>query len=128
MTSNQGTGVALAILSGLLLLVAAALVLLRLFGFLFFASSTSFWALVPAIVLGLLIGSSVRSFPGRRAVSIGLILLYLASLYSYEWERLSNRVANGQSLVQDVVEIALIVTLFARSAILGQAGMGARSQ
>lgn len=128
MTSNQGSGVAIAILSGLLLLVAAALVLLRLFGFLFFASSTSFWALVPAIVLGLLIGSSLRSFRGQRAFAVGLILLYLASLHFYEWERLSNRVANGQSLVQDFIEIALIVILFARSAILGHVGRGARSQ
>jgi hypothetical protein len=97
-----------------LCIVAVPLVLLRLFGYLFFASTTSTWAIVPALVLGSLIPVAVKPFSRRGAVAIALGTGYLCSVLFHGWADLQFRLSEGQSGVFDGVEALLILILMAR--------------
>lgn len=102
----------------LLVFLAIPLVALRLFGYLFFASTTSTWAVIPALVLGLLCLLATRPFPRRRVVVIALAALYLLSVYSYGWADLRFRLSEGQSGNLDGVE-ALLILVFVLRCVVG---------
>lgn len=94
--------------------VAVPLILLRLFGVLFFASTTSMWATVPALTLGSLLFISSRPVARRGIIAIGLIAAYLCSVLFYGWADMKLRLDEGQSNWLDILEAALISVLVAR--------------
>lgn len=97
--------------------VATAVVLLRLFGVLFFGSTASVWALVPAIVLIGLMVLPYRSQPVRGRVAVVLALAYLASLYFYSWRFLMADLAEGGNVAFEATEaiaIGILVALCVR--------------
>lgn len=107
-----------AILSALTFLVlciaAVLLALLRLFGYIFFLSNTSTWAVVPALVLAGLVLVTIKPFSGHGIVAIALGVAYLVSVIVYGWADLQFRLSEGQSGTLDVVEALLILCFVAR--------------
>lgn len=94
--------------------VAVPLILLRLFGVLFFASTTSMWATIPAITLGSLLIISSRLIARRGIIAIGLMAAYLCSVFFYGWADMRFRLNEGQSNWLDILEAGLISFLVAR--------------
>ena len=95
----------------MLCLVAAPVIFLRLFGFLFCLTTISNWAILPAIALGGLLAISFWPHAARRRLAVALLSAYMASVYFYGWCDLMNRRAGGQDSVFDVVEATSIVLL-----------------
>lgn len=95
-------------------LFAAPLILLRLFGFLFFASTSSIWALVPAVTLCALLVVAGRMPSGRRVVAVTGMAAYLGSVLFHGWADMRFRRGQGQSTLLDVLEAVPIFILFAR--------------
>ena len=93
---------------------AVPLILLRLFGVLFFASTTSMWAIVPALTLGALLVVAAHS-PARRGVfATALLGAYLCSFLFHGWSDMKLRLDEGQSNLLDVLEAGLILVLVLR--------------
>lgn len=92
-----------------------ALVLLRLFGVLFFWSEVSKWAIVPAItIIALLLATNLRQRP-RRLLAGTLLLWYILSVYFEGWDVVMKQITEGANLgvvALDAAEAALIA-LFA---------------
>lgn len=96
------------------LVVAVPLILLRLFGVLFFASTTPMWAVIPALTLGsLLVVSSQLAF-GRRIMATILGAIYLCSVFFYGWADMKTRLDEGQGNWFDVLEASVILVLMVR--------------
>jgi hypothetical protein len=104
----------------LLCLVGVPLVLLRLFGVLFFASTTSLWAVIPALALGVLLATSVAPSPMGRILAVSMLCAYLCSLYFYGWPDLMHRLAEEGDATLDGLEGALIFLLVTRSLLFRQ--------
>lgn len=98
----------------LLCILAVPMVLIRLFGFLFFAATTSLWALVPALVLAALIPLSSMAQSCPRIIAAGLLCAYLLSVLLHGWWAAWSRIAGGQSALLDCFEAAMILFLTAR--------------
>ena len=94
-----------------LCIVAIPVILLRLFGLLFFAGTISNWAIVPAIALAGLLAASRASQAVRRACSIAFVLPYVFSVYFHGWGSLIARLAEGRDGVFEGMEAALILLL-----------------
>jgi hypothetical protein len=92
-------------------IVAIAVVLLRLFGFLYFASTLSNWAIVPAISLSALLAAPWVAPRLRRAYAAVFVLAYLSSVYFHGWADLMARLAEGQSGIYEGTEAACILLL-----------------
>lgn len=92
-------------------LAAVPVILFRCFAFLYFASTASNWALVPALALAALI--VVSRLTGRLRIICALVLLawYGCSLYFDGWHTVTSRLAEGSSAPFEVTEAALIVFL-----------------
>ena len=92
-------------------LAAVPVILFRCFAFLYFVSTASNWALVPALTLAALI--VVSRLRGRLRIICALVLLawYGCSLYFDGWHTVTSRLAEGSSAPFDVTEAALIVFL-----------------
>jgi len=94
--------------------VAVPLILFRLFGVLFFASTISGWAVIPAITLGTLIAVYPLPRPMRRGVAAIGLVLYGCSLYFHGWGNLADRLAEGGTLVFEALEATILVALALR--------------
>jgi len=92
-------------------LMAIPVILFRGFAFLYFASTMSSWAIVPALALAALI--AVSRLPGRIRSVFAIVLLawYGCSLYFDGWEVVMSRLAKGASAPFEVTEAALIIAL-----------------
>lgn len=92
-------------------LLAVPVMALRCFAFLYFASTTSNWAIVPALTLAALI--AVSRLRGRQRSICALVLLawYGCSMYFDGWHTIMARLAEGGSAPFEAVETALIVFL-----------------
>jgi hypothetical protein len=101
-------------LFALVCLVAAPLILLRLTGVLFFASTTSMWAVVPAITLCALIAVAIRKPAKSGGIATALVAMYLCSVLLHGWADMTFRLGQGQSNFLDLLEAALVLILFAR--------------
>ena len=98
----------------LVCIVAVPMVLFRLFGVLFFASTTPMWALVPALTLGSLLIISGHMNTKRCIVAICLVVAYLGSVYFHGWADMKFRLDEGQSNWFDILEASLILVLVTR--------------
>jgi len=98
----------------LLCVVSIPLILLRLFGVLFFAATTSGWAVVPAIALGALLGASHLPLPVRRVIALVALVLYGCSLYFHGWGNIADRLAEGGDPFLDGLEASLLALLALR--------------
>jgi len=94
--------------------LAVPVILLRLFGVLFFGGATSMWATVPALTLGALIAVAGNMPAKRRIIAAGLMAAYLCSILFDGWIGIKIRLDEGQDLYFDVFEAALIMILFTR--------------
>ena len=92
-------------------LAAIPVILFRSFAFLYFASTTSSWAIVPALALAALM--LVSRLPGRIRSVCAIILLawYGCSVYFDGWQTVMHRLAQGDSAPFEVTEAALIMVL-----------------
>lgn len=97
----------------LLALGSIVLILFRLFGVLFFATSSSFWLAVPAGVL-LLMLLIAGDKPGPGWMVAVACALYLLSYWYGGWDRLRLRLSNGAEPIPDLPELVLIVLLLWR--------------
>lgn len=95
----------------LLCVVAIPVTLFRLFGVLFFASTISGWAVVPAVAVGALLAVSRLPQPARGCGAIALLVSYLCSVYFHGWADLMDRLAEGRDAVFDGTEAALVALL-----------------
>jgi hypothetical protein len=89
-------------------IVIIAVVLLRLFGFVFFGSTTSKWALVPALVMIAMLCAANFDQKTQRYLAAVLVLCYLCSIYFYGWRILVERIADGGSVGLEGTEAAII--------------------
>lgn len=97
----------------LLALGCVVLILLRLFGVLFFAASSSLWLAVPAgVLLLMLVLAGDKPGPGWM-VAVALAL-YVLSYWHGGWDRLRLRLSTGADPIPDVPELVLIVLLIWR--------------
>lgn len=101
-------------------LLSAPLILLRLFGYLFFASTTSIWALVPAVTLCALLVVAGRMSSGRRIMAIAWMSVYVCSVLFHGWADITFRLGQGQSSFLDGLEVALVFILVARCLAPGE--------
>jgi len=94
-------------------LAAVPMIAFRCFAFLYFASTISNWAIVPALALAALILVSRVRGRIRRALALALALLawYGCSLYFDGWHTVMARLAEGSSAPFEAVEAALIAFL-----------------
>ena len=92
-------------------LAAVPVILFRCFAFLYFASTTSNWALVPALALAALIVVSRLRGRIRRPCALVLLAWYGCSLYFDGWHTVTSRLAEGSSAPFEVTEAALILFL-----------------
>ena len=93
------------------------LVLLRLFGVLFFLGDNSLWAFVPAIVIvALLIAAMLRQAP-RRLLAGTCVLWYLSSIYFDGWDTVVDLTTSGRYAWFEAAEAALIA-VFALACVL----------
>lgn len=99
--------------------VAALLVLLRLFGMLFFVSTVSIWALVPAIAISGLLALSIRSARLSVLGSLLMICLYVVYWIMYGGASALERIDDQGSILVDSLEIAVVLFLGIRSVLLG---------
>ena len=106
-------------LFALLCVAAIPLILFRLFGFLFFASTISDWAIVPALVLCGLIASCRMPQPARNVAAAALLLAYLCSVFFHGWPNLMARLNDGGDPTFEAAE-ALVLGLLALQLLLSQ--------
>ena len=92
-------------------LAAVPVIAFRCFAFLYFASTISNWAIVPALALAALIAVSRVRGRIRRALALALLAWYGCSLYFDGWRTIMARLAEGSSAPFEAVETALIVFL-----------------
>lgn len=95
-------------------LLAVPVIFLRLFGVLFFASTTPMWALVPAVTLGSLLFISGRTNAVRRTVAIFMVVWYLLSIFFHGWGSMKFRIDEGQVIWFEIIEATLILILVTR--------------
>ncbi|MRX09592.1 hypothetical protein GJ697_17265 [Pseudoduganella sp. FT25W] len=114
-TKGRDKAIYCALLLGLVRLAALPLIALRLFGCLFFALTG--WPLAPALVLIALLVVSARPFRGRPLVTALLVATYLASVLFHGWADAQLRLREGQNVIFDVLEAAIIVALAACSLV-----------
>lgn len=92
-------------------LAAIPVILFRSFAFLYFASTTSSWAIVPALALaGLIVVSRLRG-RFRRLCALVLLAWYGCSVCFDGWQMVMHRLAQGDSAPFEVTEAALIMVL-----------------
>ena len=99
------------LLYALACLAAVPVIAFRCFAFLYFASTISNWAIVPALALAALIAVSRVRGRIRRALALALLAWYGCSLYFDGWHTIMARLAEGSSAPFEAVETALIVFL-----------------
>lgn len=104
---------------GFLRFCAVPFIALRLFGYLFFAATTSDWATVPALVLIALVPTSNRPFQYRPVIAATLFAAYLCSVYFYGWEMLKLRQNEGEDSIFEAVEAAIVLLLTLRCFLRG---------
>ena len=92
-------------------LLAIPMIAFRCFAFLYFASTISSWAIVPALALAALILVSRVRGRIRRALALALLAWYACSLYFDGWHTVMTRLAEGSSAPFEAVEAALIAFL-----------------
>jgi len=110
------------LLGGVLCIVIIAVVLLRLFGVIFFWASTSTWAVVPALVIvAMLFVAGLAQSPRRYLVSV-LAICYLCSIYFDGWPSVTARIAEGGSAWLEVTE-AVVVGIFLLLNLVGDGRM-----
>jgi len=103
------------LMSASLCALTIGLVLIRLFGVLFFGSDISKWALVPAItIIAFLFAPNLRQRP-RRLFAATLFFWYLLSVYFKGWDVAMNRIAESGNLgvVAFAATEAALISLFA---------------
>ncbi|CAN7466897.1 hypothetical protein [Massilia sp. LjRoot122] len=93
------------------------LVLLRLFGVLFFLGDNSLWAFVPAIVIVALLFAAMLRQARRRLLAGTCVLWYLSSIYFDGWDTVVGLTASGHFAWFEAAEAALI-TVFALACVL----------
>lgn len=96
-------------------LISVPLVMLRLFGVLFFADTISGWAAVPAIVICVLLVLPAAPHPWRTIVALTSLAAFVCSLYFHGWPTALARLAGGSDVVLEIIEAILIVFLALRS-------------
>jgi hypothetical protein len=99
------------LLALLLCLVAVPLILLRLFGVLFFVDTISVWAIVPAVAIIALLALANTSQPIRRGGAVLVFTSYLASVFFHGWPNLMERLAEGGNGLFEGAEAILILIL-----------------
>jgi hypothetical protein len=98
-------------LCALLCVATIAVVLFRLFSVTFFWTTTSTWAVVPALVIiALLFVGSLTRVAGRYAAA-ALVVCYLCSIYFDGWRIVVTRIADGGNAWLEGTETAIIVSL-----------------
>jgi FtsH-binding integral membrane protein len=107
---------------------AIPLILIRLLGFLFFASTTSTWAIVPAVALGALLAVSRLPQPVRRYGALALLMAYLFSVYFHGWPNLMFRLADGRDARYEGAEAVLIALLVMQCFMRTGAGADKRTR
>jgi drug/metabolite transporter (DMT)-like permease len=98
----------------LLCLFVVPVIFLGFFGFLFFFSTTSLWALVPGIVLAAFLPVAREPFPKRKQVAIALFSVFLCYLSVYQWEYIQKHLEKGEFGIFDWLEPTLILIFFFR--------------
>ena len=95
-------------------LAAMPVILFRSFAFLYFASTTSNWAIVPALALaGLIVVSRLRG-RFRRLCALVLLAWYGCSVCFDGWQTVMHRLEQGYSAPFEVTEAVLILFLAAQ--------------
>lgn len=98
--------------------LAALLVLLRLFGYLFFVSSVSTWALVPAVVIVGLLAQSIRSAHFPVLWPLLMICLYVVYWIMYGGSSVLERIDDQGSIIVDALELVVVSILGIRAVVL----------
>lgn len=111
----------------LLCIGAVPLIFLRLFGFLFFASTISNWAALPAAAIVLLIGIAALPVPQRAVWASLCLMAYLLSVYFHGWPNLTRRLAEGGDAFFEGSEALLILTLWLRCVLISKRDQARRS-
>lgn len=104
----------------LLLIGALPLIALRLFGLLFFLTTTPLWAGAPSVTLLVLLFVASGAKRPSMILFIIAIGIFVASVVFHGWDDLKWRIANEGSAEFDVLELLVILLLSIRTLIIRQ--------
>ncbi|WP_323143597.1 hypothetical protein [Massilia phyllosphaerae] len=96
-------------LCALLCVATIAVVLFRLFSVTFFWTTTSAWAVVPALVIIALLFVGGLTRAARRYAAAALVVCYLGSVYFDGWRTIVTRIADGGNAWFEGTETAIIL-------------------